>query len=57
MFRKNSGINLGVVLGMGGGDYKTNLISKENHPPLQNNGSSSLGRLRNLTRNKESEKE
>ena len=57
MFRKNSGINLGVVLGMGGGYYKTNLISKENHPPLQNNGSSSLGRLRNLTRNKESEKE
>ena len=44
MFTKN----LGVILG---GYYETNLIWIENHPPLQNNKSSSLGRLNNLIRN------
>ena len=39
-------------LGRGpGGYYKTDLIGKENHPPIQNNETSSLGRLNNLIRN------
>ena len=33
------------------GYHETNLIWKENHPSLQNNKSSSLGRLSNLIRN------
>ena len=34
-----------------GGYYEINSMWKENHPPLQNKESSSLGRLNNLTRN------
>ena len=38
-------------LGRGPGEYyETNLVWKENHPPLRNNVSSSLGRLNNLIR-------
>ena len=33
------------------GFYKTNLIWKDNHPPLKNNKSDSLGRLGNLVKN------
>ena len=34
-----------------GGGYDTNSIWKENHQPLQNNESGSLGKLNNLIRN------
>ena len=48
MFTKLSRNKLGLVMG---GTKKLNLIWKENHPPLQNDENSSLGRLNNLTRN------
>ena len=48
IFMKNSENTLGLVLG---GGYDTNSTWKENHQPLQNNESSSLGKLNNLIRN------
>ena len=33
------------------GNYETNLIWKENHPPLRSNEVNSLGRLHSLTKN------
>ena len=39
-------------LGCGPGSfYEANLIWKDNHPPLKNNKSKSLGRLSNLVKN------
>ena len=48
MFTELSRNKLGLVMGS---TKKLNLIQKENHPPLQNDKNSSLGRLNNLTRN------
>ena len=50
-FLKNK-INFREQNGRGpGGYYEANLIWKENHLPLQDNESSSSGRLHNLIRN------
>ena len=34
-----------------GGFYETNLVWKDNHPPLKRSKSNSLGRLSNLVKN------
>ena len=39
-----------------GGFYKTNLIWKDNHPPLEKKKSSSLGRLSSFIRRKSTHK-
>ena len=43
-FQKHLGQGPGIF-------YETNLISKDNHPPLKNNKSNSLGGLNSLVKN------